>query len=769
MKIILSQFLTCKNYKTMLNEVWAKSHPKHTNIKGPKENLAEHTDNVVNNLLALKERYFEYLPDENFWQEAFIAALFHDLGKLCDNFQNMIQPDKTCAIDQIVRHEFLSGMYLFVNAIPYYTENPLSLFAVFSHHKALTPELFNKDATLKKLGVQEKYLDEFLEYAKIWIEKYTEIDFSFSKMAKENLQNPYAILLRQYQERFFKLVTELNSSDRKRYIFHKAILNISDWTASGGRDLEPGLEYKKDFLGNQIIEKLRAEKKYKIADNFKYRKFQGESYVPGNVLAVAPTGSGKTEASLLWASQKKEFEHIFYLLPTRVTSNAIFKRLCNYFGKEKVAIVHSSAFFLQKEINEDYPEKEYAFIDKAFFKNVTVCTVDQILTQGFNLGFWEVKTFHQLNSRIIIDEIHLYQPYTLGLIVSTIKYLQDEFGAKFYIMTATMPAKLKVILKKYLNAPTYIPDRELLDEARNIFEIREKQFEEIKPEIFTAINEGKKVLIVLNTVDSAINAYLNFKELFNGKEDKILCYHSRFIQKHRSEKEEEIFKIEAESGGCLLVATQVVEVSLDIDFDILFTENAPIDAIIQRAGRVNRKREKEDTKVIVFQHSEIAEKYIYDLPNILVNTFTILKENNGKSLTENNLLSMVDEVYKDYDIEQEESFAKGLRRYAEIQDDQNYILDLVSKEEVFTREGLDTVNIIPDDFQECLSDKSIMEKTKHEVSISNKRFKGLKCVEDSNHKWFKYVDVNYSKEIGLTFKDKKSGDNLDTSSTTKCL
>ena len=751
----------------MLNEVWAKSHPKHTNIKGPKENLAEHTDYVVRNLLALKERYFEYIPNEQFWRDAFIAALFHDLGKLCDNFQNMIQPDKTCSIEQIVRHEFLSGMYLFANSHKYYTQHPLSLFAVFSHHKALTPELFNKDSTIKELGVKEKYLDEFLEYAKLQIEeKYPKIEFTFSKIAKDYLQNTYSSLFVDYQKRFFKLSSNCTPEDRKQYIFHKAILNIADWTASGGRELEPGLVYQKDFLGNQIIQKLRVEKKYEIADKFKYREFQEKSYVSGNVLAVAPTGSGKTEASLLWASQKKEFEHIFYLLPTRVTSNAIFKRLCSYFGDKKVAIVHSSAFFLQKEINEAYPEKEYAFIDKAFFKNITVCTVDQILTQGFNLGFWEVKTFHQLNSRIIIDEIHLYQPYTLGLIVATIKYLQDEFGAKFYIMTATMPSKLKAILTKYLNSPTYIPDKELLDAARNIFEIRESQFDLVKPEIQTAINEGKQVLLVLNTVDSAINAYLNFKALFKGKEDRILCYHSRFIQKHRSEKEEEIFKMEAKSGGCLLVATQVVEVSLDIDFDILFTENAPIDAIIQRAGRVNRKRKKEMTKVVVFQHSEVTEKYIYDLPNVLSNTFTKLKENNGKSLTENDLLILVDEVYKDYDVEQEESFAKGLRRHAEIQDDQNYILDLVSKEEVFTREGLDTVNVIPDEFQEYLSDKSIMEKTKHEVSISNKRFNGLKCVKDEKHTWFNYVDVLYNYEVGLQFKDKKSTDNLDTSSTT---
>jgi CRISPR-associated endonuclease/helicase Cas3 len=740
----------------MLQEIWAKK---------PKETLAEHTDYVVKNLLALKERYFEALPDEAFWQEAFIAALFHDLGKLSENFQDMIQPTRKVNWDNWVRHEFLSGMYLYVNSIDYYTKNPLSLFAVFSHHKILDKDLFNKNPHAK-LRIKEQHLDDFLEYAKLWLTQYREIEFTFLAKAKRNLFNPYSTLLRQYQERFFRLSNDFKLPHRKQYVFYKAIMNIADWTASGHRELEPGLIYQKNFLGNQIISKLRKEGKSDIADNFKYRNFQEESYVEGNVLAVAPTGSGKTEASLLWASQKKEFEHIFYLLPTRVTSNAIFKRLCNYFGNEKVAIVHSSAFFLQKEIDENYPEKEYVFIDKAFFKNVTVCTIDQILTQGFNLGFWEVKTFHQLNSRIIIDEIHLYQPYTLGLIVATIEYLQNEFGAKFYIMTATMPEKLRTLLSRYLYEPNFIADTELLDKARNVFEIREELFDKMKPEIEKAIQEGKKVLLVLNTVDSAIQAYHDFKPLFENKEDKVLCYHSRFIQKHRGEKEKEIFRMEAESGGCLLVATQVVEVSLDIDFDILFTENAPIDAIIQRAGRVNRKRSKIDTKVVVFQHSEITEKYVYDLPNILKNTFTVLQRHNNVSLTEQQLLKLVDEVYQNYNVEEEPDFLKGLRRYAEIQHTQKYILDLKANEETFTRIGLDTVSVIPDKFQEKLMNESIMEKTKYEVSISKKRFDGLKCVKDEEHEWFKYVDVIYDLETGLKFKSKENMS--EKSQSSKC-
>lgn len=554
------------------------------------------------------------------------------------------------------------------------------------------------------------------------------------------------------------IVTEmeqLNPSDRKKYILHKAILNMADWTASGHRELEPGLVYNEDFLAEKIKEKLRNEGKTEIADQFQYRDFQTASKVEGDVLAVAPTGSGKTEAALLWASQKKEFDNILYLLPTRVTSNAIYKRLCSYFGNEKVAVAHSSAYFLRKEIDDSYEEKEYAFIDKTFFKNVTVCTVDQVLTQGFNLGFWEVKTFHQLNARIIIDEIHLYEPYTLGLIIATIKYLQQEFNARFYIMTATMPEKLKTLLEKNLQSPSFIPDTELLDKARNQFEVRNGGFNEMEREITDAIQDGKKVLLVLNTVDSAIGAYEKFKPLFKGREDKIVCYHSRFIQKDRTKKEESIFEIEKQDEPCLLVATQVVEVSLDIDFNILFTENAPIDAIIQRAGRVNRKRRKKGTKVIVFQHSEIAKEYIYTLPGILENTFAALSKHHEQRLTERQLLNLVDEVYQNIEVESNPEYQSGLTRYKSVQNDQYQILDMVANGDTLTRLNIDNENIIPDIFQEALYDKAPMEKTKHEVSVRRTRLKNIKVVPDKEHSWFKYADVIYDDETGLKFKKGK--------------
>lgn len=734
----------------MLEKIWAKSP---TVKRAKEETLAEHTDYLIKNWLELRVRYSEVLPDQDFWKYSFIAILFHDMGKLCENFQDMIQKRPTFDIENHVRHEFLSGMFLFVNNHKYYLENPLSLFAVFSHHKALKDSLFNDKPHLT-LRVKSEFVNEFIDYANSRTSQYASgFEIEFSDIAKKYLSNSYDFMLRQYQTRFYILAKELKSVDRKKYIFHKAILNISDWIASGHKELEEALIFDKRFLEDKIIAKLRGESKFDEKKGFNFLKFQEDSYVKGNVLAVAPTGSGKTEASLLWASQKGDYDNVFYLLPTRVTSNAIFDRLCKYFGSDKVAVVHSSAFFLRKDLDDEYEEKEYAFIDRAFFKKVTVCTIDQILTQGFNLGFWEVRTFHQLNAKIIIDEVHLYQPYTLGLIVSTIKYLQNEFGAEFYIMTATMPEKLKTLLAKYLKTPSFISDDELLGKARNIFEVKDLSFDEIKKYIKKEIqlNKNKKVLLVLNTVDKAIEAYNCFKPLFKGRENKIICYHSRFIQKDRTAKEKNIFELEEQEEGCMLISTQVCEVSLDIDYDILFSENAPIDALIQRAGRINRKRKKKNTKVIIFKHFEVTEKWVYDMPNILTNTFEMLKENQRK-LTEKELLDLVDHVYKDFDIENEESFTKGLRRYAEIQYDLNYIKDLVSSEDVFTREGLDSESVIPYEFYEQLVDASGMEKAKYELSIRRKRLNTIISKGDFQYKkeeFSQYLGCKYSYEVGF--------------------
>lgn len=733
----------------MLDHIIAKSTPRET--------LLQHTKEVVKYSQELTLLYRHKIQvEDDFWRCYFLSALFHDTGKITGNFQEKIN-GLVSHWDNHIRHEFFSGLFLLLCDGKYFLENPFPLLAVFSHHKPLTDELFFKDKD-KPLQLSFEEFKTLIKLLQQEINK-SKVELKIPDGLAEELVTVKAVetLYKKYRQYTGRIFPRLKPEDRKQYIFYKALLNTADWSGSNHGLLFESYRYSEKDLKAKIVDKLINDGKTDIADGFKWRTFQIESAAQKNhALAIAPTGSGKTEASLLWASQKSENEKIIYLLPTRVTSNAIFDRLKFYFGDKNLAVVHSSAFFFRKETDDDddYSKGDY-LVDKTFFRNINVCTIDQILTQGFNLGYWELKTFHLLNGWVIIDEIHLYAPYTLALIVSTIKYLKEEFGTRFFIMTATMPTKLKKLLKETLEITdqAVINDKELLNEARNEFQVRSVEVDGIKEEIIEDLAAGKKVLIVVNTVDEAIRLYNEYQ----GIAEETICYHSRFIQKHRLAKEQLILAKEKTAKSLLLVATQVVEVSLDIDFDILYTENAPIDAIIQRAGRVNRKRGKDNTKVIVFKEQKVTREVIYtDVDQVLENTFDLLSKLSGQRLTEFHLLELVDDVYKGFDVTTHDSYLLGSRIYEEVQKKHHYVKDNMERDGVYTREGLDSVSIIPDKFFEEIHDKAPIVVSKYELSIRTKKLKMLERtgeyrIKKDKENRYTFVGCTYTEETGLEF------------------
>ncbi|HQO10051.1 MAG TPA: CRISPR-associated helicase Cas3' [Clostridiales bacterium] len=718
----------------MLNNILAK--------KNPDETLVNHTEAVLQSWQELKERYQSTIGfSEEFWQNSYLAALLHDTGKALDNFQEMLKDGN---YEENIRHEFISGIILFLTSSKYYQANPAVVWAVFSHHKKLNDELFT-DISHKEIKINAEIFKAWFEYlnAKMkndFTQRESILKLLFKIEIKQNLYNTNILLT----------FTKNTIATRKEYIFHKALLCAADWQGSSHQPFAPLLKYRQVDLQVAVSSKLLTEKKIENNACFQFRQFQLKSNIDKNVLAEAPTGSGKTEAALIWASQKEDMAKIVYLLPTRVTTNAIYQRLCRYFGDNNVALVHSSALYFQKERKgNDYSYFDF-LRDKTFFKNISVCTIDQVLTMGFNLGYWELKTFHLFKAKVIIDEIHLYEPYTLGLIVATIKYLKEEFQTTFFIMTATMPDKLKELIIDTIGRDQLeqIADKELLLLARNSFEVRDSQIDDLDDEIRIVLNEDRKVLIVVNTVDEAIRLYHKYVDF------KPVCYHGRFINKDKLEIENIVTgKTEDQEECRFLIATQIVEVSLDIDYDILFSENAPIDAIIQRAGRVNRTRKNENTKVIVFRHTEVAERFVYP-KDILENTYALLEENNGKRLTEQELTSLVNQVYKNTDIVNNEEYQKALSLYKEIQKQNHFIKDVSGTDGIYTREGMDSVSIIPMRFQPELVNSPQYEKAKYEVSIRKQRYGQFRHEKDKDG--FIYLDVHYDDKIGVDFKKKES-------------
>ncbi len=487
----------------------------------------------------------------------------------------------------------------------------------------------------------------------------------------------------------------------------KGILHYADWHASG----KVKVDYKVSSTFDEIIRKVEKRCRKKGITFKGLRPFQKEvAQQSGHVVAIAPTGSGKTEASVLWAiknSKEMGGAKIIYLLPTMATANSMWLRLCEFFGEENVGLTHSSAnLILDNEMEEDTEESEKnrnLLFDRTFIRPVTVATVDQLLNSGFNAGHWVLKEINASNAVIILDEIHAYDGWTLGLIISTIKHFAD-LGARFLMMSATMPENLIQLFRRELSNIKIVKDTDLLKAERSTYYIKNKRIQEDKKEIQEAVVKGYKVLVVVNTVEQCQELTKTFEHL------NPLCFHSRFILKDRKEIEEKIEKAN------FVIATQIVEVFLDIDYDWLFTECAPPDAIAQRAGRVNRYRDpSRDSRVYIYRASQKSEK-IYNPINdkeLLERSFYEFKNTPG-NITEEQLLKIVENVYKDYPFEEREGFKEALEQYCRNQKKKRLLIldNRVSEDELEkTRQTkYEVISVIPYCFYDQVMDIELNDR-----------------------------------------------------------
>ena len=189
-------------------------------------------------------------------------------------------------------------------------------------------------------------------------------------------------------------------------------------------------------------------------------------------------------------------------------------------------------------------------------------------------------------SKVIIDEIQSYEPRIVAALIYGLKTI-SQMGGKFAIMTATLPPVLLDFMNKYglIKNETYCFEDFSAENVmqRHMIKLYEQEFnlEEIAEE-----SKTKKVLVICNTVKKAQETY----RLLEEYTDNVYSLHARYIKKHRKMLEKNImqFSENRESVG-IWVTTQIVEASLDIDFDILYTEMCTADSLLQRMGRCNRK------------------------------------------------------------------------------------------------------------------------------------------------------------------------------------
>lgn len=611
-----------------------------------------------------------------------LPLLLHDIGKASIGFQNALKNSSNWGGR---RHEIISASFL-----QEFNLKEEQIFAVITHHREIMYsngkktlpdnqiDQINGDTdVLKDMKIQFEANEEEIRILLKELFNYINMNYEINIRLKDGLGLKEMWLDGSVSSRYAQ---RTNISEEKRKLASKlrGIVKAADHVASSHYNLIDQVDMKKI----QIT-------KYPL------RYFQKRcSQCDKSILLVAPTGSGKTEAVLLWAQNNHiENARLFYVLPYQASINAMHRRLVEVFNESKVGVLHSNTisylYNLQglEELKLECQNKAeiLASLAREIYFPIRVCTPHQLLRFGLKGSGWEYLYLELQNSLIIYDEIHAFQPRIVGLTLAMAKLLK-KFGAKIAFASATFPDFLKVLIKEKLGemeeiAPAkefisdkmcleeFISDQEILNRKRHKIIVINGNLMSNVDIIKKEIIKGKKILVIANHVNTAQILYEELKFY------KPMLLHSRFNKKDRREKEKTLISKEAQPN--LVIATQVIEVSLDIDYDIMFTEPAPIDALSQRFGRINRTGLREPSDIFVLKE-QVSKHNLYNKERTK-KTLELL-ENILNPIGELDLVNITNSVYgKGYTEEEMAEFKLGYEN-DEIQQFENNLIAGVSRE-----------------------------------------------------------------------------------------
>lgn len=510
-----------------------------------------------------------------------LGAALHDLGKAHPAFQRKLRLTIGQADPNPITHRHELSSLGFLPLVPR-VDWPAVIDMVVAHHKPMQ----QKDDMLAKgiLDLDDRSRTWQADHLAGWEEWSPGALAVLNDLGLDMVVRP---VRRAEAEEALQFAVAHCVAKRKNWSQWRGLLQAADHFASALQHEAAG-QLATLFAKPDLSYFNRAHKLYPLS-------LLAADQPQAHTLVVAPTGAGKTDYLL-----RRCRGRVFYTLPFQASINSMFARM-NKADEEmpfggSVRLLHAASKLVE---NRGTVEKQLQSLVGA---SVKVLTPHQLAAVVFGTPGYEAVMLDVRGADIILDEVHTYSAQAQSMVLEIVDALR-RLGCRLHIGTATMPTVLYQELLRRLGGPAAVAEVTLpaaeLDEfdRHAVHKIaRDADNSNAWPKaadgiLAAAMTAGEKVLVICNTVQGAQERYKELREQFPAV--KMLLLHSRFKRGDRAERErrlEDDFNSQKVPGPCLVVSTQVVEVSLDISFDRMLTEAAPLDALVQRFGRVNRRR-----------------------------------------------------------------------------------------------------------------------------------------------------------------------------------
>lgn len=534
--------------------------------------LEEHTRHVVT---AIDHMAGELAVDR---RRARQGAILHDLGKGHPFFQAMVSGNEERVERERIRkmphrHEISSLLFL---PLVSETEWPTMVDLIAAHHKSIKKD--GSDRGLLDLArefgpgrVFERHQEEWAD----WVPEAMEVAAQFGI-------EPIGIDEPTRREAFEFALNHCEKNPDGWSKLRGIMMSADHFASNFMHETEPrvqSLHEAPDLEGYQT-----NEDPYTASWLYPLSQKRTDDPRP-HTLVAAPTGAGKTNFLL-----GRCRERVFYTLPFQASINAMYKRirtdLEEHFGTPAdVRRLHGTS---RIELDDDLDENPD--LQRHPGASVKVMTPYQMASIVFGTAGFEAMALDLKGNDVILDEVHTYDGVARSMVLQIVRMLV-ELDCRVHVGTATIPTALADALVEVLGGEEHVHRVRLSEDTLDTFNRHRihklpgadaawKALERL-------VEDGKRVLFVSNQVQAAQERFRHVQQHYDVPS---MLIHSRYKRRERAELENRIEEFEEKDGPCIVCATQVVEVSLDISFNVMITDAAPLDGMVQRFGRVNRRR-----------------------------------------------------------------------------------------------------------------------------------------------------------------------------------